>query len=43
MQQTHVQKYVFMFTTIYHVVMFIVYAHKKNKQYDLGVPLILVL
>ena len=43
MQQKIVQQYVFMFTEIYHVVLFIAYAHMKNKHYIVCVPLILVL
>ena len=30
MQQTRVQKYILMFTGIYHVVLFMVYTHMKN-------------
>ena len=30
MQQTHVQQYVFMFTEMYHVVLFMAYAHMKK-------------
>ena len=43
MQQTCVKQYLFMFIAMYHVVLFMAYAHMKNKQYVIGVPLILVL
>ena len=43
MQQTRVQKYVFISTNIYHVVLFVVNSLKKNAQYVLCVPLILVM
>ena len=38
-----VQQYIFMFTEMYNVVMFMAYAHMKNKQYVICVTLILVL
>ena len=43
MQQTHVQQHVFNFTAMYHVVLFMAYAHTKSEQYVLCVPLKLVL
>ena len=43
MQQTCVQKYVFVFTKMYHVVLFMAYTHMKNEKYVLHVTLILVM
>ena len=43
MQQTNVQLYVFMFTAMYHVVLFMAYTRMKNKQHVICVSLILVL
>ena len=43
MQKKCVQQFVFMFTKMYHILLFIEYAHMKNEQYVLYVPLILVL
>ena len=43
MQQTRVQKSVFVFTKIYHVVLFITYTHINNKPYVLCVPVLVVM
>ena len=43
MQQTRIQQYAFMFTAMYHVVLFMAYSHMNNKQRVICVPLILVL
>ena len=43
MQQTCVQQYVFMSTEMYHVVLCMVNAIKKDAKYILCVPMILVL
>ena len=42
-KQTRFQPYVFMFTEMYHIVLFMEYTHTNNEQYVLCVPLILVL
>ena len=43
MQQTRVKTYVFMFTAMYHVVLFMEYTHMNKEQYVQCAPLILVL
>ena len=43
MQQTCVQQCIFMFSTIYHIVLFMAYAHMNIEQHVLCVPMILVL
>ena len=43
MQQTCIQQYVFMSTEIYHVVLYMANSLKKNTQYFLCVPLMIVL
>ena len=42
-QQTLVQQYIYMFTAMYHVLLFMAYAHTKNKQYSLCVTLVIFL
>ena len=43
MQQTRVQKHVFIFIAMYQVVLLMEYFHTKNEKYFLCVPVILVL
>ena len=43
MQKTRVQQFVFMFTTMYHILLLMEHTHMNNKQHVLCVPLILVL
>ena len=43
MQQKRVQLCIFMFTAMYHVLVFMAYAHMRNEQCVLCVSLILVL
>ena len=42
-QMQQVQQYIFMFTAMYHVLMFMAYENIKNKKYGLCDPLILFL